>query len=269
MVDVSAHAPLLLAAFAKQALGGLRAFLLKALPEAMVAMPQAPKLATGVGFTIGVHRDILDAEIHPKPVFRRARRRFFDINSGEQVPLAFAEHKVGLSTAAAQHPLGVLVAHERDTLSARNGPDGHLGLLPTEDSVVVGDGSEWLENALLAPSRARPVSVGYFREQTDNELRRNREPFPHLVVTMFLELVLSERLSLPCHSADVIGCIISAAKRCLKRSGLVAVGQQLEGDGQLHHAGNISEMECFAIAKISSARFLFSLKAGIFLGGLL
>jgi hypothetical protein len=232
VVGVALHASLTPGELLQMSLGALRPGSLQLGTDALVTPARLLGLLRRVRFAVGVRSDIDDAKVNAYPVLRRAGRRLLDINRGEKKPLAPAKHQVGFALTGLQHLRGALAADERDVLAPGYGPDGKLLILPTKDTVIVGDGPERFEgaHALLVEL----VSVRDFGDGANHHLGREPGRALDLVVRQAVHLVLPERAMLPSYLAYLVGRSVGSSKRVIERVSLFTSRKELDLHSQFH-----------------------------------
>jgi hypothetical protein len=221
--------------FLQVALRRPRASLLKFGANALVSLARLFHSFGGVCLTVRVGSDIGHPKVNPEPVLWRARRGFLDFDSGQQIPLATPINEIGLAPTGTEQSTRSLITDERDTLPGflGHGPDGHLIVVPTQDALIVGDGSQRLEGSLA--TLVELVGISDLCEQAYDHLRAKAEALFDWVVGRLLEPVLvGERLRVPCNPGGVVAGLVHPAKRRLKSLVLEVGREQLDHDRKPH-----------------------------------
>ena len=166
-------------------------------PEPPVTVTDVVHHAGGVDHAVGVHGDVLDAEIDTESILSNDLGKGFYCTGWQEVKLPPGEHQVGFAfTGFEKFPLPV-AANEWDSDTAGGGPDGYGGVCqaPGKDPIVVGNGAGRLETAFGLSVQF--VGVGDLGDRPDGRLGGKAKAGTNVFVAEVVQVVLSEGLGRP------------------------------------------------------------------------
>ena len=201
--------------------------------QIMLAANLLDRLA-GIGVAVAVGRDVRDAEVDADEVGRRHGGGVGDVDGHEQEPFAVRpQNEVGLSLGVGERLGLVLPHHDRDdhTSFERQEADP-IDPLERHHPLIEGHrgvGSEHRPDRLVSP-----VRFARLRDAADGRLSRETEPPAEVGVVKSLQHDLIRDLNVKCFARQPVGGFVEPLDRRLESGGVVAVGQELGLQRQLH-----------------------------------
>lgn len=232
MVSVRSKPLFFLTTLAEQALRGVCAFGLQLCPKPTVAVAQALHLGTGVHVPFAITGYLDYPHIHAQPTERLTRGRFLNIDGGEQVPLTIPQQEVGLALPALEHGARSIVTYKGNEKPAFDSPNGHIGGIPAQDAVIIGDRTEWAE--LPLHFLIQLIGIRHFGYEPHHHLSSKAASFSSRVIDKFMQGVLLKGVIIPRGLTNLVSCFVSKAQRFQEGIRLFWSRLQLHRNGQLH-----------------------------------
>ena len=218
----------------KQSLGSLRSFLLQFCSQTAMAIANTFDVATRMEVPITIYGDIGNTQVNTQYTLNINGFGFLDIANCEQIKCLVDVDQIGFALLSAKQFKLAFGRCEGDGQTACYRPDGNMLRwdAPVQDAVIVGNSTMWLKAALSLFIQF--VSIGHFRDTTDNYLCGQIKIYPHSSIDQLMQLELTKCLGIPCLMADVVTSRVRPFQ-CLKQvSVLVWCGEQFHLCSQFH-----------------------------------
>lgn len=202
--------------------------------EFAVSEPHVVDAVASDRLTIRISGYMDDAQVNAKKVINFLDCRIVGVANGGKVELSTVEDKVRLTLSVLQQRELLRTTHERNLQAAGCGPDAYDCVIhiPSQDSVVVWDGSVGPERALNL--LVDLVGVGNFADQPDEDLSRKAKLCLRFVVGNLLKAELLKCSRLPCQSRHPVGATVCALHRIAECGSLLWRWLQFHFGGELH-----------------------------------
>lgn len=273
MVHVIGEASLLARKLLQAALGPLRAFLLKLLPKAMVAVSDPVEVRTGVRLAVAVGGDLDNAQVYAQHPLDLDRFGLLDVHRGQQVELAPHVGEVSFPLLGCQKTTLVFTANEGNSLAAPKRPDAH-GLrhhFPRKHPVIVGDGPQLTKGAFGLLIQF--VGIYHLGVCPHHHLSRKVELVLGRVVNKVVQGNLLEGLGFPSYARNVVTSRVEAPHGVEQIATLFGRSYKSDLGGKLHKSSIVRSLQMLKELWVSHAaarwlRFLPMPKGKGFHGGL-
>src|SRR5690606_13424412 len=235
VVDIGSKAPFLAPALLEQTFRRPGAPPLQAGTEPGVSFSETVEMATGIGFTVGVSGDVLDAKVHAEIASWLVGHWLRGVNGHVQKECPVPIDEIGL-TANPVHAC-CLVATEADrhqdaTVQGQQGDP--VNSLPGEDALVVGhravEAEGWLDRLIAL------VGFDDLGDGTDGHLGREAESFTHVAVDEPLERDFVRAPLSEGHVCNRVTGSVESFQRPQEGGVLAWAGRELDDERLLHSA---------------------------------
>jgi hypothetical protein len=216
-------------------LGRLRAFGLKPPALAVTALPDTNHARPAIVVSVAIGGYIGKAQVNAERAVNVDWLRRFNVTGNEQIKLTTDEAQIGLAPFALQQLKGTVTTQKRYTLlTATYCPDRHLLSIKIEgqDTVIVRECAMLFEAALFFLTSF--VTVGDFRNGTNNHLSRKIETGPNVFVDKPVNIKLPEHFFAKCLSANPVTGGICLFKRSFEKFALFWRGFEFYLRRQIH-----------------------------------
>ena len=216
------------------ALGALGAAALKSSAELSNARPDSQRRLSRVHLGVGVHRQVADSQIDPKPPLGIDRSSVRHLDGDEQVELAAAVDQIGLTAHAVESScmVGAYGARDDNAPVEREQAQAVKPVLEAIQALVIRDGAEHLEAAELRAIAL--VDLADFRDGAHCVLSGQAEALSDLPVVELLEPDLVGRLNLECSLGQPRARLVDPSDRREQASPFFRGRQQFHRGNELH-----------------------------------
>lgn len=210
------------------------ASLLKIPSPARVATTVFLNAGTGVNLSVGINRQIYDAEIDSKHIGRVSQWWFREITNTRDVPFTPDVYQVYFPLAVSKECSLALTAHEGDFESAGDGPkrDPVFADEP-EDAIIVRLCS--VPAVVPDSSPVRLVGISDLSNCTYGGLCGKTETLAYLAIGKFVQVVLPEDSGLECLLRQPVGSFVHSFQRGAQCSRLFGVRLKLDVRDKFHY----------------------------------
>ncbi len=182
-------------------------------------------------FTIG--GNIHNAEIDAQDIHSRITARIGNVAGAGQIPFTSDKHQIRLALAKRQKFALVFTGTPLDFDSPINSPDtDRIVRSKAENAIIIGLRRMFAE--VSASLFIKLVGIGDFGNATYDYLCRQSETLFTLVINKFVQGVLSERLSIPCTTANPVASRIRRFQRLLECYSVFRSRFQFNGGSKFH-----------------------------------
>lgn len=214
VVEISSEVRFLAVPLLQKAFGRLRALTLKSGANLSVALSQVTNMRAGKTPPVRVGRHTRNPEVNAEKAIRLIHLRLNRVDGGEQKPFAFSQNKVRFPLSGLKQFALRLATTKGDFLSAIGRPDRNGIGLALQNPVVVGDRTRFAKDPLFLPVQL--ICVRDFGDQADDYLRGKAVFLAGRFISQFVDLKLSEGLTIPGDTRDFIGGLVGKLKRGAK-----------------------------------------------------
>lgn len=239
-------------------LGGSRAAGLQILAKLRGLAAHPLNVGTGVSFTVGIDRDVDDAEVHAEDALGRDWLGIWDFDNGAEIKHIINQNEVRLtSNTIVQLGCEIIVENDRNDCAPVECQYGYsVCCLPGEDALVIDHRAVWPEVRL--DCLVQFIGFDSLGDGANRHLSGQAEPLTCHIVNNRMELDLVGGFQLECHASDVIAGEIELL-HCSEQGGVLFCGcAEFDLECQLH-----SNIDIVLPYTYTFLQFLPALKSGV------